>query len=346
MFFDDVPVPVDRTLGGEGDGWLVGRMDLLPYERSTALWHRGAYLHRRFQTAPRRRRTRRAGRRPPSVRSPSCCTRSGPAPAPRSTAWRREANSGPRPRSTRSSWPPPSRRCSTSSPTALVDDVSFGDDPTSGTLAGGVPLLAGRHDLRRQRRRSNATSSPAACSISGATADGRRRSRAVPAEHFATPPRATPAARSTPPSTSWGGETRSPPIGGSRCQSSSSCRARPTRPPPRSTRCSAPRSVSARGPQSCCRRPVGGTHPAASRKTGSAVPRAGHRDARPPGRGPGRRRGPRGRERSTARRAAIRAAEPRKRQTNRRAKHREWLGIGRAKLIEPSQDVAGGPGEA
>ena len=48
VFFDDVVVPTDRTLGGEGDGWRVA-MELLPYERSSALWHRGAYLHRRLQ---------------------------------------------------------------------------------------------------------------------------------------------------------------------------------------------------------------------------------------------------------------------------------------------------------
>jgi alkylation response protein AidB-like acyl-CoA dehydrogenase len=55
VFFDDVVVPFERTLGEEGQGWSVA-MDLLPYERSTALWHRGAYLHRRLQqlldTAP------------------------------------------------------------------------------------------------------------------------------------------------------------------------------------------------------------------------------------------------------------------------------------------------------
>jgi len=55
VFFDDVAVPLDRTLGDEGQGWAVA-MDLLPYERSTALWHRAAYLHRRLQqlieTAP------------------------------------------------------------------------------------------------------------------------------------------------------------------------------------------------------------------------------------------------------------------------------------------------------
>ncbi|MGN6475238.1 MAG: acyl-CoA dehydrogenase family protein [Mycobacteriales bacterium] len=47
VFFDDVDVPAARTLGAEGEGWAVA-MDLLPYERSTALWHRGAFLHRRL----------------------------------------------------------------------------------------------------------------------------------------------------------------------------------------------------------------------------------------------------------------------------------------------------------
>lgn len=47
VFFDDVFVPVERTLGREGDGWAFA-MDLLPYERSTALWQRAAWLHRRL----------------------------------------------------------------------------------------------------------------------------------------------------------------------------------------------------------------------------------------------------------------------------------------------------------
>lgn len=55
VFFDDVVVPVDRMLGEEGQGWSVA-MDLLPYERSTSLWHRGAFLQQRLQqlldTAP------------------------------------------------------------------------------------------------------------------------------------------------------------------------------------------------------------------------------------------------------------------------------------------------------
>ena len=67
VFFDDVLVPFDRTLGDEGQGWAVA-MDLLPFERSTALWHRAAFLHRRLQqlldAAPRRR----ARSRPASAR--------------------------------------------------------------------------------------------------------------------------------------------------------------------------------------------------------------------------------------------------------------------------------------
>jgi alkylation response protein AidB-like acyl-CoA dehydrogenase len=55
LFFDGVVVPFDRMLGAEGRGWAVA-MDLLPYERSTSLWHRAAFLHRRLQqlleTAP------------------------------------------------------------------------------------------------------------------------------------------------------------------------------------------------------------------------------------------------------------------------------------------------------
>ena len=47
VFFDDVAVPFERTLGAEGQGWSVA-MDLLPYERSTALWHRAAYLQQRL----------------------------------------------------------------------------------------------------------------------------------------------------------------------------------------------------------------------------------------------------------------------------------------------------------
>ncbi len=48
VFFDGVLVPFDRTLGEENQGWAFA-MDLLPYERSTALWQRAAWLHRRLR---------------------------------------------------------------------------------------------------------------------------------------------------------------------------------------------------------------------------------------------------------------------------------------------------------
>jgi alkylation response protein AidB-like acyl-CoA dehydrogenase len=48
VFFDDVLVPFERTLGEVGEGWAVA-MELLPYERSTSLWQKAAYLHRRLQ---------------------------------------------------------------------------------------------------------------------------------------------------------------------------------------------------------------------------------------------------------------------------------------------------------
>jgi alkylation response protein AidB-like acyl-CoA dehydrogenase len=47
VFFDDALVPFERTLGERDKGWSVA-MDLLPYERSTSLWHRAAFLRRRF----------------------------------------------------------------------------------------------------------------------------------------------------------------------------------------------------------------------------------------------------------------------------------------------------------
>jgi alkylation response protein AidB-like acyl-CoA dehydrogenase len=48
VFFDDVRVPFERTLGKEAEGWAFA-MDLLPYERSTALWQRSAWLDRRLR---------------------------------------------------------------------------------------------------------------------------------------------------------------------------------------------------------------------------------------------------------------------------------------------------------
>ena len=46
VFFDDVFVADERVLGAVDGGWQVA-MDILPYERSTTFWHRGAHLLRR-----------------------------------------------------------------------------------------------------------------------------------------------------------------------------------------------------------------------------------------------------------------------------------------------------------
>jgi alkylation response protein AidB-like acyl-CoA dehydrogenase len=48
VFFDAVRVPAERLLGEVDRGWSIA-MDLLPYERSTALWQRAAYLQRRLE---------------------------------------------------------------------------------------------------------------------------------------------------------------------------------------------------------------------------------------------------------------------------------------------------------
>jgi alkylation response protein AidB-like acyl-CoA dehydrogenase len=48
VFFDDVTVPFGRTLGDVDLGWSIAQ-SLLPFERSTALWHRGSYLHNRLE---------------------------------------------------------------------------------------------------------------------------------------------------------------------------------------------------------------------------------------------------------------------------------------------------------
>ena len=47
VFYDDVFIPTEHLLGGVGQGWQVA-MDVLPYERSTSFWHRGAFLQQRL----------------------------------------------------------------------------------------------------------------------------------------------------------------------------------------------------------------------------------------------------------------------------------------------------------
>ena len=129
VFFDDVPVPGERLLGEVGGGLVGG--------------HGPAALRAQHRAGPPRRPPAppagparwprspdgaldagRGGRRVPRSSTPS-----GPGPAPPSTGWPRATASGRRRRSTRSCWPPPSRRCSTWSATASPTTVVLGDDP-------------------------------------------------------------------------------------------------------------------------------------------------------------------------------------------------------------------------
>lgn len=48
VFFDDVVVPDARRVGAVDGGWAVA-MALLPFERSTAFWHRTAFLQSRLR---------------------------------------------------------------------------------------------------------------------------------------------------------------------------------------------------------------------------------------------------------------------------------------------------------
>ena len=179
VFFDDVAVPFDRTLGEEGQGWSVA-MDLLPYERSTALWHRAAFLQRRFgdlleeaadgDLDPEqvgeaahllyafRARSRATQHRMAAGDhlGPGDLGRQGAGGHGRAGGLRR-GGGRPRPVGGRS---------------ATTRQRSAGGASTSSP---------GRPPSTAAARRSSATSSPAGCSSWPATADGRRRSRAVPA---------------------------------------------------------------------------------------------------------------------------------------------------------------------
>ena len=181
VFFDDVVVPVDRTLGQEGQGWSVA-MDLLPYERSTALWHRAAYLHRRLQrlletvAAGHARPGRRRRGRPTALR-PAGPFAGHPAPAgrgraPRPGDLRRQGagghgrTGGVRPRRRRAGPRGDHRR-----------------RPGAAIAGGGSSSTPGPPPSTAAPRRSSGTSSPGGCSTSGRATDGRRGPevvRAVP----------------------------------------------------------------------------------------------------------------------------------------------------------------------
>ncbi len=208
VFFDDVVVPVERTLGDEGQGWSVA-MDLLPYERSTALWHRAAYLHTRLQDL--------LEAVPPDALDPVTVgevTQLLYALRARSRATQYRLAAGDR---------------------LGAGDVhrqgAGGHGRAGGVRSGGRRAGPGAGRRRRCRQsagggassstrgpppstvappRSSGTSSPAGCSIWGPTVDGGHRPPAVRAQ---PPPRRaspTPARTSMPPSAESGGTRRWP----------------------------------------------------------------------------------------------------------------------------------------
>ena len=163
VFYDDVLVPFDRTLGDEGQGWAVA-MDLLPYERSTALWHRGALLHRRLDQVL-------AAAEPGAVtparwaRRSSTSTPSGPARWPRSAGCTPATQLGPETSIDKILIATAEQAVFDLAADGLADVVALGDD-RRGSAGGRSTSTRGRPRSTAAAPRSSATSSPAGCSTS------------------------------------------------------------------------------------------------------------------------------------------------------------------------------------
>ncbi len=219
VFFDDVVVPTSACSATRA-GWSVA-MDLLPYERSTALWQRAAFLHRRLEL-PRRDAPPGALDRSAWARSPRRSTPSVPARERPSTVWPRASTSAPRPRSTRCSWPRPSRRCSTSPPTRSTEEMTVGDDSASQHWRTEYLYSPGGLDLRRQLGDpAQHHRPPAPRPRERPLMDGEDLELFERSLHGATESHRAPTSMRR--STSWAGPTRSPSTAGrrSRCCSSS-----------------------------------------------------------------------------------------------------------------------------
>ena len=150
VFYDDVRIPDDRLLGQVDGGWAIA-MDLLPYERSTALWHRAAYMQRRLERLVREA--------PPGALDPVALGEAMEllwAFKARSRATQRRLAAG----ETLGAETSIDKALVAAAEQAVFDlaaealgtDVALGDDPASVALARRVPVLARRHHLRRQLR--------------------------------------------------------------------------------------------------------------------------------------------------------------------------------------------------
>ncbi len=150
VFFDGVVVPADRLLGEVDGGWSVA-MDLLPYERSTALWQRAAYLQRRLQQL--------VHRAPPGSLDPADL---GAATEllwafrarSRTTQYRLDAGEhlGAETSVDKVLVAAAEQAVFELAGDALGTEIALGDDPANGSVARRVPVRARRQHLRRQRR--------------------------------------------------------------------------------------------------------------------------------------------------------------------------------------------------
>ena len=170
VFFDDVVVPFERTLGEEGQGWSVA-MDLLPFERSTALWHRGRLPAPPPAAAARRGAARgaRSRRAVGEVTQLLYAFRARLACHPASAGRGRAARAGDVDRQG------PAGHAEQAvfdlAADGLAAEVMIGDDPDEPSGGGPSSSTRGRPRSTAAARRSSATSSPAGCSTSGRTAD-------------------------------------------------------------------------------------------------------------------------------------------------------------------------------
>ncbi len=168
VFFDDVSVPFERTLGEVGQGWAVA-MDLLPFERSTALWQKCAFLYRRLEQL--------LTDAPEGALGPEEVGQvftqlfafegalAGDAPPPGSGGAPRTGDLG-------RQGPRRDRRTGTlrSGHRRARPGGVDGRGPLKPAMAHRIPLLPRRDHLRGHPSRSSATSSPDACSTSEPTA--------------------------------------------------------------------------------------------------------------------------------------------------------------------------------
>ena len=183
-----------------------------PSSAAPSLWHRGAFLQRRLER-PARRRPRRRARPDGGRRGGSAAGHASGAVAGHPVPARTPASaSGPRRRSTRSSLATTEQAVFDLVADALADDLAHRRRSRRPAVAVRVPVLAGGDDLRRHREIQRNIIARRLLDLGIRPVMDARRARAVRAQPAPRCDAGTAARRSTPPSTSWAGATRWPPI--------------------------------------------------------------------------------------------------------------------------------------